>query len=141
MIEKNKSLVLKKDTIFSKIKSVFKNIFGRIFNNKDNAEETNIVNKDIENHFKIEEKKVLKENNEEIIEDSNDIESEDNFFKKHNYIHDLDHEEQKKKIFALYKEVKEGKKSFDDLNAMELIQVTRLFEEEVKLMENKLKIV
>lgn len=142
MIEKNKSLILKEESIFSKIKGIFKKIFNIIFSTKcdkdtDNKDVTNITTEKSMDYLEpSEDVQILKDINQ-VDNNSSNIACKNDVFKKYNYVHDLNHTEQKKKIFELYKDIKEGRKDFDDLSAMELIQITKLFREEISLLEKK----
>lgn len=73
---------------------------------------------------------------EDNVEDKNNININNNFI-GHEFKHDLDYQEEKKKVLDIYNKIKEGKINIEELDAITLIQVNQMAKAEINLKMNK----
>lgn len=143
-MEKNKSLIENKKSIFNKVINFFKRIFWK-------QEAQNCIEKidDLKPENKSEEKKVinpitsiLKE--EEISEDielydyEDDIDPEEVNFENYNEDRKYNSQDEKNKFFDLYNNIKEEKVDINNVDIIDLFQVNLLLKEEQKLKKAKI---
>lgn len=157
MLDNNKNLIVVKNSIFKKISNFFKKFFKIT---KHNNIEENLSASNNDNQLRnMSDTKMV--NNDPITEDNNLIisnqielvdmvESEDeNIFLKEgtldilnnseyysNFIEykfkqDLDYNEEKKRIFDVYSDVKNGKIDIDKLDNITLIQINQMLKAEI----------
>ncbi len=134
MIDKDKSLISKKDTIFSKISNFFKNIF-HCFNKKlvIFEEPKDDENEAFQKQSEITEKKISKNNEfleiylDDYVEDSDD---------EYNYEKIQTSENDKKNFFKLYENVKNGNIDMNYLSGNDLVKINLMLKEEMNLKIN-----
>lgn len=133
MIDRDKSLIIKIDTLVNKIVNFFKRIF-RI--KKKNIVEETVTTSESKNKISKSDLKI-----EDVITQDNILE----IIKNKYYIHstpyefpqDLDYEEEKKRVFDLYTNVKMGKVQIKELDASDLIKIHQLSENELNYRRKK----
>ncbi len=138
MIDKDKSLIPKKDAIFNKIYNFFKNIFYSFKKKLVIEEEVNVNDRAIfsnEKELEINENKIPKNNKfleiylEDCIEDISD-----NY--EYNYTKIQMSENDKKSFFKLYDNVKSGNIDMNYLGGSDLVRINLMLKEEMSLKSN-----
>lgn len=133
MIDKDKSLIIKKENIFSKISKFLKNFFG-IFKKKEIKQEeieTNDINIVQEKQTQIAgENELLTIYLEDYLENI-DLDYEYTYPKSENL------DEDKRRFFKLYEDVKNGKIDMNYLSGNDLVRINLMLKEEYSLKANK----
>lgn len=140
MIDKEKGLIQKKDTIFNKISNFFKTIFYS-FNKKIvieenvNANDNDSIIFSNETKLEINENRTTKSNRfleiylEDCIEDI-----DDNY--EYNYTKIQTTENDKKNFFKLYENVKNRNIDMNYLGGNDLVRINLMLKEEISLKSN-----
>lgn len=134
MVDKDKNLIVRKETIFNKLINFFKNLFRFKKNKKVEIFETyeeKVEKIDIE-EYKINEEASNNESYDDVFEE---IINEEELI-KHEFKQDLNYETEKERLFKLYNDVKSDKKQIESLDGIDLIRINQLLKEELKLRKN-----
>lgn len=131
MIKDNKSLIIKKETIFKKFINFFRNIFKKEKHNVQNDLKNiyNYNNSYEKYKFSADENIFLDYDLSEIITNPEFY----NDFKEYNYEDNINYNLEKAYFFNLYKNIKSGIIKLDALKNTDLIKINQMLKEEVKL--------
>lgn len=134
MLDNNNNLIIIKNSIFKKVI----NFFLKIFNLEKNSfkENCNEESESAESLSTEEENIFLKEGALDIL---NNSEYYNNFI-EHDFKVDLNYDEEKEKVFNVYKNIKNGKVNIEKINSMTLIQLNQMLKTEIELKVSNKKV-
>ncbi len=143
-MDKNKSLIENKKSIFNKVINFFKKIFWRkeTQNCIEKIDDLKIENKSEVKHVIKPITSILKE--DEISEDielyeyEEEIDPEEVNFEKYNENREYNSQDEKNNFFDLYNNIKEEKVDINNVDIIDLFQVNLLLKEEQKLKKAKI---
>ncbi len=143
-MDKNKSLIENKKSIFNKVINFFKKMFWRkeTQNCIEKIDDLKIENKSEVKHVIKPITSILKE--DEISEDielyeyEEEIDPEEVNFEKYNENREYNSQDEKNNFFDLYNNIKEEKVDINNVDIIDLFQVNLLLKEEQKLKKAKI---
>lgn len=143
----NNSLIPIKENIFKKVFNFFKGLFFKkellIIQPEENIEEVALETSE-NTEIDFNQKSIIEETADSVMSENDENDLFKQFakvgyvYEEHEFVDDINPEEDKKEFFKLYENVKNKIISIKDLNGIDLIKINQMIKNEVNIKQNKL---
>lgn len=143
----NNSLIPIKENIFKKVFNFFKGLFLKkerlIIQPEENIEEVSLETSE-NTEIDFNQKSIIEETADSVMSENDENDLFKQFakagyvYEEHEFVDDINPEEDKKEFFKLYENVKNKIISIKELNGIDLIRINQMIKNEVNIKQNKL---